>query len=108
MVSIFSESFITLKTMKTILKTSKKLNVIALCFIIFGGYGLPITGFLQVAAAVLFLIAFPKNKLIYVYFILVATFFLLWNRNIMQLTWLFIIPAYLLIHLSYLIHTKKI
>ncbi|MGK0323241.1 MAG: hypothetical protein ACJAR4_001276 [Psychroserpens sp.] len=56
----------------------------------------------------LFLIAFPKNKLIYVYFILVATFFLLWNRNIMQLTWLFIIPAYLLIHLSYLIHTKKI
>ncbi|MGK0429209.1 MAG: hypothetical protein ACJARX_000870, partial [Psychroserpens sp.] len=51
MVSIFSESFITLKTMKTILKTSKKLNVIALCFIIFGGYGLPITGFLQVAAA---------------------------------------------------------
>jgi len=94
--------------MKTIFKSSKVVNVIALCIIIFGGYGLPITGFLQVIAAILFLIAFPKDKLIYVYFLLVGTFFVLWNRNIMELTWLFIIPVYLLIHLSYVIHTKKI
>jgi hypothetical protein len=26
----------------------------------------------------------------------------------MELTWLFIMPVYLLIHLSYIIHTKKI
>jgi hypothetical protein len=87
---------------------SKTLNVIVLCFIIFGGYGLTRRGLLQVLAFMLFLIVFPKDKLIYVNFILVATFFLLWNRNIMDLKWILITPAYLLIHLSDLIQSKKI
>ncbi|MCD2260468.1 hypothetical protein [Psychroserpens luteolus] len=94
--------------MKTVLKLSKITNIIALCFLIFGAYGLIFTGFLQVIAAILFLIVCPKDKLIYLYFILVAAFFLLWDGTIARLSWVLIIPPYLLIHLSYIIHSKKI
>ena len=62
--------------MKTVHHTAKTLNVIILCFIIFGGYGLTRRGLLQVLASMLFLIVYTKDKLIYVYFILVATVFL--------------------------------
>lgn len=94
--------------MKNVYHTAKTLNVNVLCFIIFGAHGLTLKVLLQVLAAVLFLTVFPKDELIYVYFVLVATFVLLWNRNIMYLTWILIIPAYLLIYLSYIIHSKKI
>ncbi|WP_298903673.1 hypothetical protein [uncultured Psychroserpens sp.] len=94
--------------MKTTLKTSKIINIIALCLLVLGPYGLPFTGFLQVIAAILFLIVFPKNKMIYLYFILVGVFFTLWDGSITTLNWLLIIPPYLLIHLSLLVHTKKI
>ena len=94
--------------MKTVLKISKIINITALYFLAFGFYGLPITGALQVIAAFLFLLIFPKDKLIFLYFMLVGLFFWLWDKNITPFNWLLIIPPYLIIHLSYTIHTKKI
>jgi hypothetical protein len=49
--------------MKTILKTTKILNAIALLFLILGGYGIAITGILQVFAAIIYLFAFPKKQI---------------------------------------------
>ncbi len=90
--------------MKILINLSKTLNIIALSFLIFGAYGLPVTGFLQVVAALLHFIAFPKNKLIYIYFSLVILFFIFWNGGF---NWFFIIPAFLLFFLSYIIHFQK-
>lgn len=54
--------------MKTTFKIIEILNIAALMFLLLGGYGLAITGGLQVLAAIFFLTLFPKNKLIYIYF----------------------------------------
>lgn len=86
-------------------KASKFINITALVFLIFGPYGIAITGFLQVIAALLFLIAFPKNIFIYIYFALVGMFFLFWNEKVFDIQ--FIIPIGLIIYLTYLIHFKK-
>ncbi|MDG5492511.1 hypothetical protein [Psychroserpens sp. SPM9] len=91
--------------MKILLNISRFINVIALLFLILGPYGIAITGFLQLIAALIFLIVFPKNILIYIYFAVVGLFFLLWNRELD--TWLFIIPILLIFYLSYLIHWNK-
>ena len=91
--------------MKTGLKITKIINIIALLFLLMGGYGLAMTGLLQVIAAIIFLIAFPKNKLIYIYFGLVITFFLIWDRNTFD--WLFAIPITLIFFLTFIIHKQK-
>ena len=91
--------------MKTAFKTVKILNTIALLFLLLGGYGLAITGAIQVFAAILFFLIFPKNKLIYIYFALVIIFFLIWDRSSMG--WLFSIPIFLLFLLTYIIHFQK-
>ncbi|MCH4829162.1 hypothetical protein [Flavobacterium columnare] len=90
--------------MKTIFTTSKIINIIALLFLVLGGYGLAITGFSQVLAATLYLIAFPKNKLIYSYFALVIIFFAFWDRTF---NWFFTLPILLIFYLTYIIHFQK-
>ncbi|MEC4004519.1 hypothetical protein OX283_007610 [Flavobacterium sp. SUN052] len=91
--------------MKTLFKLVKIINIIALLFLLLGGYGLAITGALQVFAAALYLLLKPKNKLIYIYFALVGLFFLLWNRA--DFNWLFALPISLIFFLSYIIHFQK-
>ncbi|WP_040278800.1 hypothetical protein [Psychroserpens damuponensis] len=92
--------------MKTILQISKVINILALCCLIGLAYGLVLTGALQVLAAILFFIAFPKEKLIYIYFAVVGLFFLIWEGN--PFGWQFVIIVGLMILLTYTIHTKKI
>ncbi|WP_310554870.1 hypothetical protein [Flavobacterium sp.] len=92
--------------MKTLFKTTKIINIIALLFLLMGGYGLPATGFLQVIAAIIFIIMFPKNKLIYIYFILVILFFLIWDQH--SIDWLFAIPAFLIFFLTFIIYKQKL
>lgn len=91
--------------MKVPFKVIEITNITALMFLLAGGYGLPITGFLQVFAAVLFLITFPKNKLIYSYFSLVIIFFLIWDWHTMD--WLFLLPIFLVFFLTYIIYAQK-
>lgn len=91
--------------MKIPFKITKILNIIALFPLLLGAYGLALTGFLQVIAALLFLLEFPKNKLIYIYFALVIMFFIIWDRNSMD--WLFTIPIFLIFFLTYIIHFQK-
>lgn len=91
--------------MKTAFDLSKITNVIPCCLLA-GPYGLVITGFLQVIEALLFVVTFPKSKLIYLYFALVALFFFIWNGNIFG--WQIILPIFLIVYLSLTIHTKKI
>jgi len=79
--------------MKIPFKITKILNIIALFPLLLGAYGLALTGFLQVIAAILFLLEFSKNKLIYIHFALVIMFFIIWDRNSMD--WLFTIPIFL-------------
>ena len=86
-------------------KITKAINIIALLFLLLGGYGLAVTGFLQVIAALLFLITFPKNKLIYIYFAIVLLFFIIWDKHTMD--WLFIIPISLIFFLTYIIYNQK-
>jgi len=92
--------------MKTAFDLSKIINVITLCCLLAGPCGLAITGFLQIIAALLFVVTFPKSKLIYLYFVIVALFFTIWKGNI--LGWQFILPIFLIVFLSLTIHTKKI
>ena len=91
--------------MKIPFKITKILNIIALFPLLLGAYGLALTGFLQVIAAILFLLEFSKNKLIYTYFALVIMFFIIWDRNSMD--WLFIIPIFLIFFLTYIINFQK-
>lgn len=91
--------------MKTIFKIIEIINIVALMFLIFWVYGLPITGVLQVLAAILFVLIFPKNKLIYVYFGLVILFFLIWDRQSMD--WLFALPIALIFFLTFIIYNQK-
>ncbi len=90
--------------MKTILKLIKGINIVALLLLLFGAYGLVFTGILQVLAAILFLIQFPKNKCIYVYFTLVIVFFCLWDGSF---NWLFSIPIFLIFFLTFIIHKQN-
>jgi hypothetical protein len=92
--------------MKTLFKITKIINIIALLFLLLGPYGLPATGFLQVIAAISFVIQFPKNKLIYIYFALVLTFFLVWDQHSMD--WLFALPISLIFFLTYIIYKQKV
>ena len=66
--------------------------------------GIAITGGLQVLASLIYLIVFPKDKLIYSYLIVVGIFFLVWDH---QFNWLFSIPILLMIFLTYIIHFQK-
>lgn len=91
--------------MKTLFTISKVINIIALVFLILGLYGLAITGALQVLAAVIYFFVFPKSKLIYTYFGLVALFFLIWDQE--GFSWWFAIPFFLIVFLSYIIHFNK-
>jgi len=91
--------------MKTTFKVVEIINIAALMFLLFGGYGLPFTGALQVLAAILFVLIFPKNKLIYIYFTLVILFFLIWDRQSMD--WLFALPITLIFFLTFIIYNQK-
>jgi K+ transporter len=91
--------------MKIIFKIIKIINIIALVFLLAGAYGIAITGALQVLAGILFLIIFPKNSFIYIYFILVATFFLIWDGH--TLDWLFLLPIALVFFLTFIIYNQK-
>jgi len=87
--------------MKLSIKHIKVINIIALLFLFFGGYGLPLTGIFQVLAAILFILHSPKNKLIYIYFGLVFFFFIFWDD---KFSWFFLIPVFLIFFLTYIIH----
>lgn len=91
--------------MKTTFKVVEIVNIAALMFLLLGGYGLPFTGALQVLAAILFVLIFPKNKLIYIYFSLVILFFLIWDRQSMD--WLFALPITLIFFLTFIIYNQK-
>lgn len=91
--------------MKTLFVISKALNIVALLFLLLGPYGLAITGALQVLAATLYFAVFPKSRLIYIYFGLVFLFFLIWDRE--AFSWMFSIPFFLIVYLSYIIHFTK-
>lgn len=90
--------------MNLIIKIARVINIIALCFLILGPYGLVITGFLQVISAIVIWLAFPKSKWIYSYFIAVILFFLVWDKRVES--YMFLIPIMLLFYLTYLIHFK--
>lgn len=90
--------------MKTAFKIVQIINIIALVFLCFWAYGVAITGFLQVISAILFLIIFPKNTLIYIYFILVFVFFLFWNGDF---SWFFALPLFLVGFLTFIIYKQK-
>lgn len=90
--------------MKTTFKVLEIINICALLFLLLGAYGIAITGALQVLAAILFLILFPKNKLIYIYFGLVIIFFLIWNG---EFNWLFLLPISLIFFLTFIIYNQK-
>lgn len=94
--------------MKLTFKILKAINIIGLLFLLLGPYGIAITGLLQVISAILFIILFPRNKLIYIYFVLVVTFFLIWNADAYNITWLFVLPLFLIIFLTYTIYNQKI
>ena len=90
--------------MKTTFKVLEIINICALLFLLLGGYGIAVTGALQVLAAVLFIIIFPKNKMIYIYFSLVIIFFLSWNG---EFSWLFLLPISLIFFLTFIIYNQK-
>lgn len=92
--------------MKTAFKIVKFINIIALIFLCFLAYGVAITGFLQIISAIIFLILFPKNKLIYIYFILVVIFFWFWDYG--SFDWLFSIPIFLIGFLTFIIYKQKL
>jgi hypothetical protein len=91
--------------MKTTFKIVEIINIMALTCLLAGPYGLPFTGVLQVIAAIFFFLLFPKNKLIYAYFGLVITFFLIWDRQ--HFNWLFLLPISLIFFLTYIIYNQK-
>ena len=91
--------------MKTVFKIIEIINIVALMFLLLGAYGLAVTGALQALAAILFVLIFPKNKLIYIYFGLVITFFLTWNRQ--NFDWIFLLPISLVFFLTYIIYNQK-
>ena len=91
--------------MKIVLQISKVLNILALCCLLLGPYGLILTGALQILAALLYLISNPKSHRIYIYLLITALFLLFWKMDIFG--WQFLIPISLMIYLTFIIHTKK-
>jgi uncharacterized protein len=91
--------------MDSLFKATKIINSIALVFLLLGAYGLPITGALQILAASMYFFVFPKSKLIYIYFLLAIVFFILWDGE--KFNWLFSIPFFLILLLTYIIHFNK-
>lgn len=92
--------------MKIAFKIVEIINMIAIMFIMFYVYGIAITGLLQVISAIIFLILFPKNKLIYIYFGLVFIFFWFWDYG--SFDWLFSIPLFLVGFLTFIIYNQKL
>ncbi|MDQ6529499.1 hypothetical protein [Flavobacterium sp. LHD-85] len=90
--------------MKITFKIVEIINICALTFLLAGAYGIAFTGALQVLAAILFVLTFPKNKLIYIYFGLVILFFLIWNG---EFSWLFLLPISLIFFLTFIIYNQK-
>lgn len=88
--------------MKALQFIAKGINITALLFLVFGTYGIAITGALQVFAATMYLFIFPKNKLLYLYFGCVIVFFSFWKGSLTEL--LFSIPIFLILFLTYIIH----
>lgn len=91
--------------MKIAFKITKTINYFALTLLLLGPYGIAFTGGLQVLASLIFVILFPTNKFIYMYFGLVITFFLFWDGGF---NWLFSVPIFLIGFLTYIIQTQKI
>jgi len=91
--------------MKRAFKIVEIINIIALLILGFLAYGVAVTGFLQIIAAIMFLILFPKNILIYIYFGLVIIFFCFWNG---EFDWLFALPIFLIFFLTFIIYKQKI
>ncbi|WP_264544571.1 MULTISPECIES: KUP/HAK/KT family potassium transporter [Flavobacterium] len=85
-------------------KVVQIINIIALLFLVLGAYGIAATGIFQVIAALCFLILFPSNKLIYIYFALVILFFLFWDGTF---NLLFSIPIFLIFFLTFIIYKQK-
>ena len=90
---------------KTTLNIAKTINIMALCCLIGGPYGIAFTGFLQVIAAIVFIFTVPKNKLIVLYFFLVLLYFLIWRGDIFG--WQVTIPLGLIGLLTYIIHFQS-
>lgn len=94
--------------MKLTFKLLKVINIIGLLFLLLGPYGIAVTGLLQFISAVLFIILFPKNKLIYIYFALVTVFFIAWNACTYSINGLFVLPLFLILFLTYTIYNQKL
>lgn len=95
--------------MKKSYKSYKILNILALFCLLGGPWGLPFTGLLQIIAAIFFLISFPKDKWIYVYFLITISFLVLTRVFIDSFNlWFFIIPILLVFYLTYILHFKKV
>mgnify|MGYP001794482564 CR=1 FL=1 len=95
--------------MKITFQILRTINIVGLLFLFLGPYGLPVTGLLQVISALLFIILFPKNKLIYIYFALVGLFFFILNIVDHSYTiWVFALPLFLIVFLTYTIYNQKI
>lgn len=94
--------------MRTSFQIAKIINIVALICLIAGPYGSMFTGFLQIVAAIFFLITFPKDKWIYSYFTLTALFFITAKIAIDTFNgWVIVTPIFLIFYLSYIIHFKK-
>lgn len=87
------------------LRISKIINVLALCFLVGGAYGLAFTGLLQILAGLFFMFTIPKHHLIYLYFFIVAVFFCIWRGDIFG--WQCVIPIGLMFFLTYIIHFES-
>lgn len=81
--------------------------------LILAAYSTMITGFLQIAIALIALFRIKKNFYIIIYLFLVALFFLLWYYNVNinyndSWTWpLIFTPLFLCIYLSMIIYNQK-
>lgn len=91
--------------METAFKIVEIINITGLLFLLLGGYEIGATGFLQIIAATLFLLLFPKNKLIYIYFGIVIIFFSFCDGNF---DWLFALPIFLIVFLTFIIYKQKL
>lgn len=80
------------------------INIIGLLFLLLGAYGIALTGFFQIIAALSFWTLYPKNKLIYIYFALVILFFSLWDGTFSL--W-FSLPIFLIFFLTFIIYNQK-
>lgn len=80
------------------------INIIGLLFLLLGAYGIAFTGFLQIIAALSFWTLYPKNKFIYIYFVLVILFFSVWDGTF---SLSFSLPIFLIFFLTFIIYNQK-